>query len=269
LSLRKNLKDEKTGRKKTISSQIHAHSHRTYNTHDTKTQQHHDKKKGTGLTKSDKHDFKSTQKNKTYFLLFLALSGSFSALSASLQAAVLVAAAATKAVVRARYNMAAFSVEERKRPGPDRRSIELSKVISEALSNVVFVEYFPRASIDVFIEVISADGGTRTTSLTAASLALADAGIPMRDIVAAVAVGKVDGVLVLDIDQVEDNFGEADMPVAAAPALNEITLLQLNGTLTREEFEEGLDLALKGINEIYRLQKEALRNKYLKIEVEE
>ncbi|RLF31361.1 MAG: exosome complex exonuclease Rrp41, partial [Thermoplasmata archaeon] len=50
-----------------------------------------------------------------------------------------------RAIVNARYNMAAFSVDERKRPGPDRRSREISKVISEALENVILVEKFPRA----------------------------------------------------------------------------------------------------------------------------
>ncbi len=173
-----------------------------------------------------------------------------------------------RAVLRCRYHMAPFSTDERKSPAPSRREIELSKVIREALEPVVMTEMFPRTSIDIFIEVISADGGTRTTSVTAASLALADAGIPMKDLVAAVAVGKADGVLVLDIDQVEDNYGEADMPVAAAPSLNEITLLQLNGVLSMNEFKEGLSLALKGIGEIYKIQKETLKNKYLQVEGE-
>src|SRR5436189_105069 len=57
-----------------------------------------------------------------------------------------------KALVQCRYNMAPFSVTDRKRPGPDRRSVEISKVISEAFSAVVFVEQFPRTSVDVFIE---------------------------------------------------------------------------------------------------------------------
>jgi len=162
--------------------------------------------------------------------------------------------------------MAPFSTDDRKSPAPSRREIELSKVIREALEPVIITEMYPRTSIDIFIEVISADGGTRTTSVTAASLALADAGIPMRDLVAAVAVGKADGVLILDIDQVEDNWGEADMPVAAAPSLNEITLLQLNGVLTPEEFKKGLEMALKGIKEIYNLEKNSLRNKYLQAE---
>ncbi|MEO3993792.1 MAG: exosome complex exonuclease Rrp41 [Desulfurococcaceae archaeon TW002] len=168
-----------------------------------------------------------------------------------------------RAVLRCRYHMAPFSTDERKNPAPSRREMEISKVIREALEPVVVSEAFPRTSIDVFIEVISADGGTRTAALNAASLALADAGIPMKDLVAAVAVGKVDGYLVLDVDQVEDNYGEADMPVAIAPSLNMVTLLQLNGVMTPQEFSQALNLALKGINEIYRLQKETLRNKYL------
>src|SRR5439155_753787 len=80
-----------------------------------------------------------------------------------------------KALVQCRYNMAPFSVSDRKRPGPDRRSVEISKVISEAFSAVVFVEQFPRTSVDVFIEVLQADAGTRCAGLTAASVALADA----------------------------------------------------------------------------------------------
>ena len=168
-----------------------------------------------------------------------------------------------RAVLRCRYHMAPFSTDERKNPAPSRREIEISKVIREALEPVVISEAFPRTSIDVFIEVISADGGTRTAALNAASLALADAGVPMRDLVAAVAVGKVDGYLVLDIDQVEDNYGEADMPVAMAPSLNMVTLLQLNGVLSPQEFSQALNLALKGVNEVYKLQKETLRNKYL------
>ncbi len=168
-----------------------------------------------------------------------------------------------RALIRCRYHMAPFSTSDRKSPAPSRREIELSKVIREALEASIFTELFPRTTIDVFIEVLQADGGTRTAGLTAASLAVADAGIPMRDLIAAVAVGKVDGVLVLDIDELEDEYGEADMPMAMMPSLNQIVLLQLNGVLTREEFKEAIELGKKGIMEIYRIQKEALSKKYL------
>jgi len=170
-----------------------------------------------------------------------------------------------RAVLNCRYHMTSFSVEERKSLGMTRREIELSKVIREALETVTFLEEFPRASINVYIEVIQGDGGTRTTGLTAASLALADAGIPMADLVAAVAVGKVEGQLVLDLCDVEDKYGEADMPVAIAPRFNSIVLLQLNGRMTLEEFRKGLALAQKGIAEIYKLQKEALKKRFSEI----
>ncbi len=171
-----------------------------------------------------------------------------------------------RAIIRCRYHMAPFSTEERKTPAPTRREVELSKVIREALESVVLTEMYPRTSIDVYMEVLQSDGGTRTAAITAASLALADAGIAMRDLVAGVAVGKVDGVLVLDINEVEDNYAEADMPVAMAPSLDKVLLLQLNGVLTHDEFIKAFDLARRGILEIYKLQKEALRKKYVEAE---
>jgi exosome complex component RRP41 len=170
-----------------------------------------------------------------------------------------------RATLRVRYHMASFSTNERKSPAPTRREIELSKVIREALEAVVFTSLFPRTGIDVFIEVLQADGGTRTAGLTAASLALADAGIPLRDVVVGIAVGKVNGVLVLDINELEDEYGEADMPVGIAPNLGEIVLFQLNGVLTPQEIKAGVDMAFKAAETVYKIAKEALYNKYVKL----
>ncbi len=171
-----------------------------------------------------------------------------------------------RAVLRCRYHMAPFSVHgERKSPAPTRREIELSKVIREALEPAIFLELFPRCAIDVYIEVLQADGGTRCASIVAASLALADAGIPLRDLVAAVAVGKVQGHIVLDINHLEDEYGEGDMPVAMMPSRGVITLFQADGVWTPDEIKYALELAKKGIMKIYELQKEALRKKYEKV----
>ncbi|MEM4020482.1 MAG: exosome complex exonuclease Rrp41 [Desulfurococcaceae archaeon] len=170
-----------------------------------------------------------------------------------------------RAVLRVRYHMAPFSTNERKNPAPTRREIELSKVIREALEAVVFTNLFPRTSIDVFIEVLQADGGTRTAGLTAASLALADAGIPMKDLVIGIAIGKVNGTLVLDINELEDEYGEADLPIGIAPNLGEIVLLQLNGVLTKDEFKTALNMAFNAAEIIYKLAKDALYKKYMKM----
>jgi len=167
-----------------------------------------------------------------------------------------------RGIINCRYHMASFSVDERKPLGMTRREIELSKVIREALETVVFLEEFPRMMVDIFVEVIQADGGTRTAGITAASLALADAGIPMADLIAATAVGKVEGQLVLDINELEDKYGEADMPVAMAPNLNSIVLLQLNGRMSVDEIFRGLEMAQEAIKKIHKMQVDALRDKY-------
>ncbi|MBE6488449.1 MAG: exosome complex exonuclease Rrp41 [Methanosphaera stadtmanae] len=166
------------------------------------------------------------------------------------------------AVLRCKYNMAPFSVTERKRPGPDRRSTEISKLISEAITPSIFLEKFPRASIDISIEVLEAEGGTRCLGIIGASLALADAEIPMRDLISACAVGKVDDHIVLDLSEKEDKEGQADMPVAIMPRTREITFLQMDGHLTGPEFDKALQLAFDGCEFIYQLQQQTLFNKY-------
>jgi exosome complex component RRP41 len=171
-----------------------------------------------------------------------------------------------RAVIQCRYHMAPFSVDERKSPAPSRRDVELSKVIREALEPAVFLEYYPKTSIQVYIEILQADGGTRCAGITAASLALADAGIPMRDLVVACAAGKADGKLIVDLMDTEDKVGEADVPVAFMPNLNAITLLQMDGSLSVDEFENAINMALDGCKQLYALQKEALKSKYVAVE---
>ena len=175
----------------------------------------------------------------------------------------------TKAVITVKYNMETYSVSDRKRPGTDRRSVEISKLISEALNAVVMVEQFPRTTIDVYIEILQANAGTRCAGLTAASVALADAGIPMRDIVPAIACGKADGHVLLDLNKEEDNYGQADVPIAIVPSTDEIVLLQMDGNMTREELDYGLDMAFKAAHEVHDLQRDALLRKYSRKKKEE
>ncbi len=167
-----------------------------------------------------------------------------------------------RAYIRCRYNMAPFSVDDRKRPGPDRRSVEISKITAEALQPSILLEKYPRSLIDIFIEVLEAEGGTRCAGITAAAVALADAGIPMKDMVVACAAGKVNDEVVLDLSEVEDKEGQADVPVAIMPRSGKITLLQSDGSLNAEEFEKAIDLAVEGCQAISKIQKEALKKRY-------
>lgn len=167
-----------------------------------------------------------------------------------------------RAIIQCRYNMAPFSVDERVRPGSSRREVEISKVIRLALEPALFLEYYPKTGIDIYIEIIQADGSTRVASINAASLALADAGVPMRDLVVALSGGKIKDELILDLNGLEDNNSEADVPLAFLPNKKEITLLQMDGKLTQEEIKKIISNIFKVGEEVYKKQVNALKEKY-------
>jgi exosome complex component RRP41 len=165
-----------------------------------------------------------------------------------------------KARLEARYNMAPFSVDDRMDPKPSRRDKEISLVTRRALEPAVDLEEYPKASIEVFIEVLEADASTRVTGITAAGLALADAGIKMNGMVNACAVGKLEDTMVLDVAGEEDAYGKADIPVAMINAEPEdITLLQMDGDISADDLDDGLDLAQKGCEILLKKQREALQ----------
>src|SRR5260370_2406010 len=141
-----------------------------------------------------------------------------------------------RAVIRCRYHMAPFSVDERKSPASSRREMELSKVIRESLEPVVLTDLYPRTTIDVFIEVLQSDGGSRCAGITAASLALADAGIPMKELVAACAVSKIQGKMALDLSVAESKNGDAEPPGCLVPTQGPAELLPIDRNLTAAEF---------------------------------
>ena len=167
-----------------------------------------------------------------------------------------------RALLRCRYHMAPFSVDERKNPAPSRREIEISKVIREALEPAVIVEDYPRTAIEVWVEVLQSDGGSRCAGITAASLALADAGINMRDMVVGCSCGLVGDTVVADLDDTEDKEGSGDMPVAIMPNLGQVTLLQVDGIYTREQFQKAFELAIEKGRQIYDMQRQALTNRF-------
>jgi exosome complex component RRP41 len=173
-----------------------------------------------------------------------------------------------KAIIRCRYHMSPFSTEERKPPQPTRREIEISLVIRRAMECAIFLEEYPRSIIDVYVEVLQSDGGSRCASIVAVSAALADSGISMRDLIVGCAVGKADDQIILDLSDKEDKEGQCDMPVAYMPNLDKITLLQFDGAFTEEEFKKAIDLAIVGNKKVYDILKNALTEKYFKTEEE-
>ncbi|MEC7756764.1 MAG: exosome complex exonuclease Rrp41 [Candidatus Thermoplasmatota archaeon] len=164
-----------------------------------------------------------------------------------------------RAVLDVAYNMAPFSTTDRIRPGFNRRSREISKVTKDALESVVLLDLYPRSKIRVNIEIISAEAGTRCVGLTAASVALADAGIPMTDLVVSVASGKINDVVVCDLNKEEDNYGEADLPMGILPNTGELVFLQMDGDLSQDEFKEAWDYNMEAASSIHEKMVEALK----------
>lgn len=169
-----------------------------------------------------------------------------------------------KGMLRCNYNMLSFSVDERIRPGPSRRSKEISLVTERALSPAIDLSTFTNAVVDVFVEIIQADAGTRCAGICAASMALADAGIPMKDLVAAISVGKVGDKIVVDLDKFEEDYdgGATDVPIAVLPRNGEISLLQMDGEIEIKEIKEALEMGKKACEKIAEIQREALKKKY-------
>ena len=172
-------------------------------------------------------------------------------------------------ILRCNYDMTSFSVPERKRPGPNRRGVEISLVSEKALLPVLELKQFPNAVVDVFVEIVQANAGTRCAGISAAALALAHAGIPMKDLVSAVSVGKVSGKVLIDLDKEEEDVDDAtDIPIAMTGRKQEITLLQLDGNLAKKDLMEAIKLAKQGCEKINKIQQKALKDAYKSVKNE-
>ena len=175
----------------------------------------------------------------------------------------------TTGTLRCNYNMMPFSsFNERVRPGGSRRSKEISMVTEKALLPVLELDQFPNSVVDVFIELPQTEAGSRCAGICAASMALADAGLSMKDLVCAVSVGRVDDKLLVDLDYSEEAYDDgpvADIPVAMLPNLDKVTLLQMDGLVTKEQLMTVLEKAKKACKDIYEVQKQALKGKYRKV----
>jgi ribonuclease PH len=176
--------------------------------------------------------------------------------------------------VTAEYCMLPGSTSPRKRRERgkvDGRSTEIQRLIGRSLRSVVDFEALGARTITVDCDVIEADGGTRTLSITGGFIALADAlasfksELPtdkpvLTDSIAAISVGIQNGEVLLDLDYVEDSQAEVDMNVVMT---GQGEFVEVQGTaegktFSRELLNEQLDIAAAGIQELTRIQRESL-----------
>jgi exosome complex component RRP41 len=168
-----------------------------------------------------------------------------------------------RGIIRCEYNMLPFSVTERARPGPSRRSKEISMVTENALSSVVDLERFPGTVIDVQIMILQANASTRCAGINAGAMALAHAGVVMRELVSSVSIGKIDDKIVADITKKEEDYeegeGPTDIPFTLTSNKKEVVHLQLDGKIQTGRFMEAYEAAKKACEKVLDYQIRALK----------
>lgn len=178
--------------------------------------------------------------------------------------------------VTAEYSMIPRSVRSRivresSRGKIGGRTHEIQRLIGRALRSVIDLKSLGERTIWIDCDVIQADGGTRTTSITGACVALYDAlyhmkrekmitDMPLRDLVAATSVGIVNGRILLDINYEEDSKADVDMNVVMTGSGK---FIEIQGTAERvpfskEDSDSLIKLAAKGIKELIKIQKHAI-----------
>ena len=172
-----------------------------------------------------------------------------------------------KGVLRCHYSMMPFSgCGDRIRPGSNRRAQEIAMVMEKSLLPVVDLSAFPNAVLDIYVELPQTDAGTRCAAISAVSIALADAGIPMKDMICAIAMGQVDGTVIADLNYDEESYDAivSDIPIAMTHNKKEVTLLQMDGEISKEDLVKALEMGKAAADKVYEVQMKALQERFPK-----
>ncbi|KAJ1937851.1 Exosome non-catalytic core component, partial [Linderina macrospora] len=158
-----------------------------------------------------------------------------------------------KALVNVEFNVAPFSTSERrKRSKNDKRLLEVAAFVKQTFESVIQTHVYPRSQINIYIQLLQHDGGTLEACINAATLALVDAGISMKDYVCACTAGFIDETPVLDLNFVEESSIETpDLTVAILPRTGKVALLQMESRLRSDKLEDVMDMAVSGCKSIH------------------
>ncbi|EFA78332.1 Exosome complex exonuclease rrp41 [Heterostelium album PN500] len=160
-----------------------------------------------------------------------------------------------RAIVNCEYSQAAFSSATDRKPTrkSDKQSYEIASLIKQAFESTIQITLFPRSQIDIYVQVLQADGGLKAAALNAATLAVIDAGLPMRDFICACSATFIEGVPLLDMNQMEERSGGADLLLSIQPQLGGVISLNMESKVPQDMFESVLELANLGCMKIFAL----------------
>ena len=170
-----------------------------------------------------------------------------------------------RAVVNVEYSERPYSTSERRARKGDRIWTERATTIRSTLESVLMLELYPRTQIDIFISIEHADGGKLSAAINAASLALVDAGVAMRDFVVSCSCGFLERTPLVDLCHAEEVADGPEMPLAIFAKSEEVALLQIDSKVPLDVFEELLGLAVRGCRQIHDVLKNELREHTLRL----
>jgi exosome complex component RRP41 len=157
-----------------------------------------------------------------------------------------------KALINCQFSMATFSTSERrKRTRGDRKSVEMSLALRQMFESVILRELYPQSKIDIYVQVLQSDGGNRCVSINAATMALIDAGIPLKDFVCACSAGFIEDTPLLDLNYLEETAGGPNLTLALLPKSNKIVLVQMDSRLHADHLEKVMNTAITGISRVH------------------
>ncbi|KAM9235367.1 exosome complex component RRP41 [Leptosomus discolor] len=167
-----------------------------------------------------------------------------------------------RAVVNCQYSMATFSTgERRRRPHGDRQASELALHLRQTFEAAILTELYPRSQIDIYVQILQADGGSYCAGVNAATLAVMDAGIPMRDFVCASSAGLAEETPLADLSAPEEAAGGPRVVLALLPASGQMALVQLSARLHQERLPAALEAAGAACRALHALLDRAVRER--------
>ena len=168
-----------------------------------------------------------------------------------------------EASISCEYRTTPFSSSEHRtrRRGMDRKSVDLAKTVKRSMEAVVLCERYPRSQIRISLYGIRSDGGMLCACINATTLALIDAGVPMKDYVVACSAGCFEKNFLTDLNYLESSSGKPNLPVAMIMRSKRIVMSRLKCKLEIEKFEGLLESAQKGCKNVHEILKSAVKER--------
>jgi len=168
-----------------------------------------------------------------------------------------------RARINCQYSMATFSTGERKiRPRGDRRSREFTSHLEKTFEAAILTTSYPNSQIDIYCEILQSDGGNLSACINAATLALIDAGVSMRDYVCSCTSSFYNETTLMDVNHQEETASSGNVPLvtlALLPKTDEIVLFELDSRLHSDHLENIIESTMKGCKDVFAILDSVVR----------